>query len=283
MAEGLTRRDALRGAGGVALAVFVAGDGTALGVELRTDARFLSDAELTTLRAAVDAFVPADADPGALAAGCAEGIDALLGAFRTKPPRIYAGGPFSDRAGADTNDFARFTPLDPYEAKAWRLRIEGSRGRRKLEFNGPVKGLQQTYREGLAALRAGGFDTAPAPAREAMLRGDDPAVRAFVDVAFPHTLQLIYGAPEYGGNRDLVGWSYTNYDGDVQPRGWTAAEVAEAVPGLLGGRRAAGPLPPLLALASADLAHGIMARSGHSLSALEAEIAPILKRDARAG
>ena len=39
-----------------------------------------------------------------------------------------------------------------------------------------------------------------------MLRGaDDPDVAALVDVAFPHTLEFMYGAPEYGGNRDLVG------------------------------------------------------------------------------
>ena len=37
----------------------------------------------------------------------------------------------------------------------------------------------------------------------------------------------MYGAPEYGGNRDGIGWS-TIGRGDVQPRGWSHAEVSEA-------------------------------------------------------
>jgi hypothetical protein len=37
----------------------------------------------------------------------------------------------------------------------------------------------------------------------------------------------MYGAPEYGGNRDGSGWRAIGFDGDVQPRGWTDAEVAQ--------------------------------------------------------
>ena len=37
---------------------------------------------------------------------------------------------------------------------AWRTRIEGSERRAEREFNGPVVGLQQLYREGIAALGA---------------------------------------------------------------------------------------------------------------------------------
>ena len=36
----------------------------------------------------------------------------------------------------------------------------------------------------------------------------------------------MYGAPEYGGNRDTVGWAYIDYEGDVQPRGYSDAEVS---------------------------------------------------------
>jgi hypothetical protein len=95
---------------------------------------------------------PIDSDHGALAAGCADAIDALLGAFSVNPPRIYAGAPFSDRAGSPVNHFEQFLGLDKYEARGWRLRIEGSRGNPKLEFNGPVKGWQAIYRDGLRAL-----------------------------------------------------------------------------------------------------------------------------------
>ncbi len=36
----------------------------------------------------------------------------------------------------------------------------------------------------------------------------------------------MYGAPEYGGNRDGVAWAGIGFPGDVQPRGFTDAEVA---------------------------------------------------------
>jgi hypothetical protein len=36
----------------------------------------------------------------------------------------------------------------------------------------------------------------------------------------------MYGAPEYGGNRNLAGWRYTNWPGDSQPAGFSAAQVS---------------------------------------------------------
>ncbi len=212
MEQGSTRREALKVAGGTTVAVFagtVLGDGgIAVAVEPGR-AAFLTGQELRELRALVDVLIPADQDGGAVAGGCAEAIDALLGAFAVSPPRIYAGGPFSDRGGAARNDFARFLKLDRYEETAWRLRIEGSKGRPDLERNGPVEGWQQTYRKGLAALAAGGFAGRPAAERELALRSSsDPAVTALLGIAWPHTWELMYGPPEYGGNRDLLGWRY---------------------------------------------------------------------------
>jgi hypothetical protein len=37
----------------------------------------------------------------------------------------------------------------------------------------------------------------------------------------------MYGAPEYGGNRDGIGWAYIAYEGDVQPRGYSDDEVSQ--------------------------------------------------------
>ena len=45
---------------------------------------------------------------------------------------------------------------------------------------------------------------------------------------FEHACEATYGPPEYGGNRDLAGWTAIGYAGDVQPRGWTDAEVLGA-------------------------------------------------------
>ena len=39
----------------------------------------------------------------------------------------------------------------------------------------------------------------------------------------------MYGAPEYGGNRDGVGWAAIGREGDVQPRGFSDAEVSQAM------------------------------------------------------
>jgi hypothetical protein len=216
---------------------------------------YLDDGELTTLRAVVGRVVPTDVDPGAVEGGVAEAIDALLGAFTVDPPLIYAGAPFSDRGGAPRNDFATPLPLDPYEHMAFRLLLEGSGGARELERNGPVQGLQAVYREGLRALdeqaAPAGFAALPAPLQDAALRADDPRIAALVDVAVPQTFELFYGAPEYGGNRDLVGWGFTTYDGDVLPRGYTAEEIETHSPRDGGGALPAPTALPLPLLATA--------------------------------
>jgi hypothetical protein len=37
----------------------------------------------------------------------------------------------------------------------------------------------------------------------------------------------MYGAPEYGGNRDQAGWVAIGFDGDVLPRGYTDDDVVQ--------------------------------------------------------
>lgn len=287
MEHGSTRREALKVAGGTTVAVFagtVLGDGgVAVAVEPGR-AAFLTGQELRELRALVDVLIPADQDGGAVAGGCAEAIDALLGAFAVSPPRIYAGGPFSDRGGAARNDFASFLKLDRYEETAWRLRIEGSKGRPELERNGPVEGWQQTYRKGLAALAAGGFAGRPAAERELALRSSsDPAVTALLQIAWPHTWELMYGPPEYGGNRDLLGWRYAVWDGDVQPRGWSREQVeAGPVPGTtVGLEHLPLPFEELLGLAalggSSELVHNLVVQAGGSGRSMEEAVAPVLE------
>jgi len=290
---GTTRREALRTTGGLTLAV-LAGTGFADGaVALAVDpakAAFLTNDEMTTLKALVDVFIPADQDGGAVEGGCAEAIDALLGAFAVSPPRIYAGGPFSDRAGASRNDFARFLKLDRYEERAWRLRIEGSGGRRELERNGPVKGWQDVYRDGLAALTAAGFADRSATEREFALRSNSDAdVIALLEIAWPHTWQFFYGAPEYGGNRDLLGWKVTVWDGDVHPRGWTREQIQEgALPGTTVGLEKL-PIPPqeILTLAafggSAELVHNLIVRADGHAGALRDAVQPALDHMKEAG
>ncbi len=182
---------------------------------------FLTDEEYTILKSVCSRLIPSEDGPGATEAGVVDYIDILLGAFSFDPPRIWAAGPYSGRHGGDAG-FAEFLTLSPFEELAWRIRIEGSMGLAEREVNGPVVGLQQRYREGLAALGSGFPDSAPSE--------QDSALRAqadFAALAFEHACEGMYGAPEYGGNRDLVGWGLIEFAGDVQPRGYTDAEVSE--------------------------------------------------------
>ncbi len=75
-------------------------------------------------------------------------------------------------------------------------------------------GLQQRYREGLAALGED-FVEVDGSEQRRRLRDDE----AFLDLLWEHCCEGMYGPPEYGGNRDGIGWAYIDYEGDVQPRG----------------------------------------------------------------
>jgi hypothetical protein len=198
---------------------------------------FLNAAEMRTLRALCEHFIPGppeDPDPGAREAGAADYIDLLLGAFERQPVELFAGGPFSLREGGGHNHFADFIELDALEERTWRARIEGSRGRPELEWNGPVVGWQEHYRRGLELLEAtsrrlGAASFAELSAFKArwLLRLATGELDDFLDLAFGHTLEGMYGPPEYGGNRGLVGWSYTRWPGDHQPHYYAPDAVSE--------------------------------------------------------
>ena len=211
-----------------------------------------------------------------------------------------------DRGGAADNDFVEFIELDAYERTAWRLLIEGSQGDPALEFNGPVVGAQAIYLDGLARLdeRAGGdFASAPAAQRDQIL-GDtsDATVQAFVDIAYPDTLEAMYGPPEYGGNAGLVGWTSNDFDGDVHPRGYTDDQVVNAdnpgvfdslLPPSYGGgatdgarRSPSAPMPPAAPLAAAiasDQLAASMASANGSRRALRDALAPWLASGSMGG
>jgi hypothetical protein len=181
---------------------------------------FLTEEEYRTLQAACGRVIPAEQAPGAMESGAADYIDQLLGAFLFDPPRIWAAGPFSGRYGGEAG-FETFLSLSPLEELAWRIRLEGSQGRPEREFNGSVVGLQQTYRDGLAALGSD-FADQKSDLQDDRLRQQPE----FATVVYEHCCEAMYGAPEYGGNRDLAGWSLIGFAGDVQPLGYSDEEVA---------------------------------------------------------
>lgn len=181
---------------------------------------FFTDAQFRVVEAVCARLIPTDDDPGATEAGVAHYIDGLLGAFGVDPPRIWAGGAFSGRFGG-TPGFASFHRLTSLDELAWRTRIEGSLGRPEREWNGPVTGLQERYLAGLEQL-GDDFADVDADEQDSRLRaGED-----FTKLVYEHACEGMYGAPEYGGNRGGVGWSYIGFAGDVQPRGYTDEEVS---------------------------------------------------------
>jgi hypothetical protein len=181
---------------------------------------YFTDDEIRVVEAVCARLIPTDQDPGATEAGVAEYIDGFLGAFSFDPPRIWAGGPFSGRAGGMAG-FASFHRLNRLDELAWRTRIEGSRGMPEREWNGPVVGLQERYAAGLALL---GPDFADVDAGEQDRRLRDN--EEFTKLVYQHACEGMYGAPEYGGNRGGVGWSYIGFPGDTQPRGYSDQEVS---------------------------------------------------------
>ena len=86
-----------------------------------------------------------------------------------------------------------------------------------------MRGWQEVYREGIAQL---GPDFLAVDAAEQDTRVD--AARELKQLLFEHACEAGYGPPEYGGNRDLTGWTAIGYAGDVQPRGWSDDEVTRA-------------------------------------------------------
>ena len=117
--------------------------------------------------------------------------------------------------------FARFHRLSRLDELAWRTRIEGSLGIPEREFNGPVVGLQERYREGLAELGADFCDV------------DGPRTRTTGcgPTGFPGLLRaLLRGhvrrARSTAATATASGWEAIEFPGDVQPRGCSDAEVA---------------------------------------------------------
>ena len=164
------------------------------------------DARRRALAAALDLVIPPEGvTPGAGGAGGADYVEGLLRAFDVDPPRIWAGGPFSGRHGGEAS-FDRFLELGPWEALAWRARIDGWRA---------------VYDDGLDAL-GDDFDRLAAEDRLARLAGTSDEFR---ELLFTHACESLYGDPVYGGNHDGAAWRAIDFRGDSQPAGYTDDEV----------------------------------------------------------
>jgi hypothetical protein len=179
--------------------------------------QYLSPHQAAVLDAATRRLIPGPGDdtretsPGAAEANVVRYLDTMLSAFSFSPPRVHAGGPWSDRAGGSRDFMADFVPLDRAQNYAWQQRITA---------------LRTQYSTGIALLdqlAGGDFSSASQTQQDSILKHGQAVT--FTQVLFGHTIEGMYSVPEYGGNANLVGWQDISWPGDIEPRGYTDAEV----------------------------------------------------------
>jgi Gluconate 2-dehydrogenase subunit 3 len=138
-------------------------------------------------------------------------------------------------AAADTVDnyapnfFTQFLPLSRLQALSWKIRILGAdavpeAAQNPLARDLPESNLRGKYRDGLAALESASqqqfgksFVQLTAAQQTTALSKVD---QDFVTLLTAHTIEGMLCAPEYGGNRDRLGWQLVRFDGDSQPLGY---------------------------------------------------------------
>jgi hypothetical protein len=163
-------------------------------------------------------------------------------AFDGRP--IFAGGPFSGRTpfpdpatGTPSNDFPgnaflEALPLSRLQRMAWTVRLLGAEAVPEVRDNPLATALAEVdlrrrYRDGLAQVAAlsaekgAPFDELEVADQDAVLAQVKLRHRRFYDLLVDHTVEGLLCAPEYGGNRDGIGWQLVGFDGDSQPLGCT--------------------------------------------------------------
>lgn len=180
--------------------------------------RFFTPHQAAVVTAATARIAPGPRDdpaekghPGAREADVTGYIDTTLAALQDDPPAVFADGPWSNRHTSGPNLMAGFATLDPVARIAWGKRL--AKWRRQY----------QAGIEALDKLAGGDFTKAAKDKQDKILA--TASVSTFTSLLFEHTIEGLYGAPEYGGNRGGSGWKEIGFPGDIQPRGYTADEV----------------------------------------------------------
>jgi hypothetical protein len=127
--------------------------------------------------------------------------------------------------------FTQFLPQSRLQALSWKVRILGAAAVPEVAANPLATSsievdFRNKYRNGLAALDqmsqhtyGSGFAQLT-PAQQANLLHTSPD-QDFVTLLTYHTIEGMLSVPEYGGNRDRLGWQLVGFDGDSQPLGYT--------------------------------------------------------------
>jgi hypothetical protein len=221
------------------------------GADVNADGR-ASAADVSAVIGALGSDEPrADVDGnGAVdAADVALTQHSIFGSVLAGPPAfdgrpLFAGGPFSGRnpfpdpsTGTPSTDFPANAfrtalPLPRVKRLAWTVRLLGPAAVPEVADN-PLASteldvdLRRRYREGLALVNSLSQDQFGAPFEALDPTQQDTIVtavkrtqRRFYDLLIHHAIEGLLCAPEYGGNRDGIGWELTGFDGDSQPLGY---------------------------------------------------------------
>lgn len=135
--------------------------------------------------------------------------------------------------------FTEFLPLSRLQTLSWKVRILGASAVSEVAANPLAHSsievdLRNKYRNGLAALDQKGESTYGASFLDltAQQQADllnnktDSEFANFVTLVTYHTVEGLLSVPEYGGNRNRLGWQLIGFDGDSQPLGYTIYDDA---------------------------------------------------------
>jgi hypothetical protein len=160
---------------------------------------------------------------------------------------IHAGGPFSDRnpfpdpsTGTPSstfppNSFGDSIPLPRVKRLAWTVRLLGAGAVPEVAGNPlartqPDVNMRSRYRAGLQLTDTIALDRFGTSFVQLTAAEQDEVIDAlrvhpqgasFLNLITVHTVEGFLCAPEYGGNRNGVGWRLVGFDGDSQPLGYT--------------------------------------------------------------
>jgi hypothetical protein len=153
-----------------------------------------------------------------------------------------AGGAASSVDNYPPDYFTQFLPLPRLRLLSWKIRILGAdRVPEVATINNPLMrespevDLRNKYRAGLASLEAISqqppfskpfVQLTPQDQSKVLDKVDPPE---FKTLLIYHTFEGMLCAPEYGGNRNMLGWQLIDFDGDSQPLGYEIYD--ETAPG----------------------------------------------------
>ena len=258
-ASRMTRLTLLKaGAAGVATATAAAatfGAGSAEAKESATappPLRFLTGWEFAYVTAMAETIWPTDdLEPGASAAGVGYYIDGQLAGSWGKGQRFYLNGPFYVPVDTGHGWQIPMTPSDVYRAF-----LPGFDVYCKATYGNPYTLLSPTAQTQAMTDLQTGKAFIPIAGSTAFTSSD------FFSMFRQNVLEGMLADPAYGGNKDMVGWSWLDYPGDPMRRGDVyenfifttkpypyetkplplGADAAKA--GTISGAAATGALPP---------------------------------------